>query len=336
MGEEVAAFERAFAAYCGAASCVALASGTDALEIALRALGVGRGDVVVLAANAGFYASTAVRLLGAEPHYVEVDDATLNLSPDAVADALEARGVKAVIATHLYGRLADIGRIASICSERGALLVEDCAQAHGAIRGGTRAGAFGDIGCFSFYPTKNLGALGDGGAVTCRDGEVAQRVRALRQYGWSRKYHNDLPGGRNSRLDELQAAILNDKLVALDASNEQRREAARFYDKHLAGLPLRLPPPCGEDSVAHLYVVRTDQRDALREFLAQRGIATDVHYPVPDHRQSAYAVPPMNLPVTEAACASVLSLPCYPGIPRDHLESVTAAINEFFRAAPAA
>jgi len=332
LGEEVAAFEHAFAAYCGAAACVALANGTDALELALRASCVGRGDTVVLAANAGFYGSTAVRLVGAEPCYADVDEQSLCISTAAVAQALKQGPVKAVIATHLYGQLADIEAIASLCQSHDAVLIEDCAQAHGATRNGSKAGSFADIGCFSFYPTKNLGALGDGGAVTCRDEEIADRVRALRQYGWDRKYHNAIGGGRNSRLDELQAAVLNDKLPGLDAANEQRREVARFYQQALAGLALALPPSCGDDFVAHLYVVRSRQRDALRDFLAARGIETAVHYPVPDHRQLAWPMPAVSLPATEAACESVLSLPCYPGLPRAHQELVAAAVNEFFRA----
>lgn len=334
MGEEVKSFEAAFAAYCGVPYCVGLANGTDALELALRAVGVGQGDGVVLAANAGYYGSTAVRLIGATPIYVDVDTQSLTLCPRSLAVALEASAVKprAIIATHLYGQLCDIESIAMLTRQHGVGLIEDCAQSHGASRNAKRAGSFGDIGCFSFYPTKNLGALGDGGAIVCSDARLAESVRSLRQYGWGQKYHNDLPHGRNSRLDEIQAALLNDKLPLLDAANAKRREVARYYHHAFSGLPLGLPMSVGEDFVSHLYVVRTPRRDALREFLNERGIACEVHYPVPDHLQRAYAsdLGASSLPATEAACSSVLSLPCYPGISSADLERVTQAVTAFF------
>lgn len=340
MGDEVKSFETAFAAYCGTPYCVGLANGTDALELALRAVGVGRGDHVVLAANAGYYGSAAVRLIGATPIYVDVDSRSLTLCPRSLAVVLEASAIKpcAIIATHLYGQLCDIESIAMLTNSHGVSLIEDCAQSHGASRNAKRAGSFGDIGCFSFYPTKNLGALGDGGAVVCADARLADSVRSLRQYGWGQKYHNDLPHGRNSRLDEIQAALLNDKLPFLDAGNAQRREVARYYNHAFSGLPLQLPMSVGGDFVAHLYVVRTPRRDALREFLSMRGIACEVHYPVPDHQQKAYASDLVagSLPVTETACSSVISLPCYPGISATDLERVTQAVTAFFAATVAA
>ncbi len=335
LAEEVDAFEHSFAAYCGVPHGVGLASGTDALELALRAFGIGPGDTVMLAANAGFYGSVAVSLVGAKAHYVEIDSDTMTLSVDSLEQALRRGKPKAIIVTHLYGQLADIGAIAELAREHGVAVVEDCAQAHGAMSGGQRAGSFGDVGCFSFYPTKNLGALGDGGMVTCRNDALARKLRSLRQYGWGSKYHNELEGGRNSRLDEVQAAVLNDKLPLLDVANEKRRIAARFYQSALASVPLRLPVSTGADYVAHLYVVRTPQRDALHDFLARRGITSEVHYPVPDHLQQVTVRQRRerdSLARTEDACSSVLSLPCFVGITPDQQQAVVSAVREFFSA----
>jgi dTDP-4-amino-4,6-dideoxygalactose transaminase len=286
---------------------------------------------VACVANAGFYGSAAAHLVGASPLYVDVDAQTLTMDADALAGAL-ARRPAAVIATHLYGQLADMARIARMCRAAGVALIEDCAQAHGARRDGQSAGSFADIGCFSFYPTKNLGAIGDGGAVVTSNSELATHVRALRQYGWSKKYEVARLGGRNSRLDELQAAVLREKLPHLDRQNAQRRAIARRYCEAFAALPVRLPACAGEDFVAHLYVVRTGRRDALRERLLECGVATDVHYPIADTRQPAWqglrdAEP---LPVTEAACASVLTLPCFPGMTGDQVDHVIRSFKSFF------
>lgn len=332
MGEEVRQFEAAFASYCGTPHCVSLANGTDALELALRGLGIGRGDKVVLAANAGFYGSTAVQQIGAQPVYVDVDPETLCLSLADTERVVAAQSVKAIVVTHLYGQMADVESLARLARARQVPLVEDCAQAHGARRGEAVAGSIGDVGCFSFYPTKNLGALGDGGAVTCRDADLAARIRALRQYGWSQKYRNDLPGGRNSRLDEMQAAVLNEKLPALDRHNQARRAIALRYRDAFEKLPIQLQASFGEDHVAHLFVIRVQERDALRTHLQAAGIASDIHYPVPDHLQrvSTSDQGPGSLPHTEKACAQVLSLPCYPGMPDADVQRVIDAVNAFF------
>jgi dTDP-4-amino-4,6-dideoxygalactose transaminase len=331
MGREIAQFELEFAAYLGAGHCVSVANGTDALELALRAVGVGSGDRVACVANAGFYASTATHLVGAVPLYVDVEEDTLTMCPDALGKALAKRPA-AVIVTHLYGQLADIEPIARMCRASGTTLIEDCAQAHGARRNDKTAGTFADIACFSFYPTKNLGALGDGGAVVTHDGVLAERVRALRQYGWSRKYEVAQLGGRNSRLDEIQAAVLREKLPQLDYQNAQRRAIASRYNSVFAGLPVRLPVSVGEDFVAHLYVLRTSRRDALRARLLECGVATDVHYPIADTRQPAYKGQREEeaLPVTEAACASILTLPCFPGMTDDEVEHVERSVQVFF------
>jgi len=333
LGAEVTAFEQAFAAYCGVPHCVGVANGTDAIELALRALGVAAGDDVILAANAGFYGSAAVHLVGARPRYVDIDAAGLGLCARALAAELERARPRAIIVTHLYGQLAAIEEISALAARHDVPVIEDCAQAHGARRGERAAGSFGALACFSFYPTKNLGAIGDGGAIACTDGELARRVRSLRQYGWGRKYHNELPMGRNSRLDELQAAILNDKLPALDLANEQRRAIARRYHDAFSGLPLHLPASLGADYVAHLYVVRSPRRDELRDHLAESGIATEVHFPIPDHLQAVHAgqYAGGSLPETELACATVLSLPCYPGMPAGDIEQVVAGVRAFFQ-----
>jgi len=332
LGQELTAFEQEFAASLGVGCCVGVANGTDALELALRAVGVAPGDTVVAAANAGFYGSAAIRAIGAEPLYADVDPVSLTLAPQALEAALAAQP-RAVIVTHLYGQLADVEALAALCRSAGAALVEDCAQAHGASRGGRRAGSFGDVSCFSFYPTKNLGALGDAGAVATNDPALAERVRSLRQYGWTAKYTVSAPGGRNSRMDEIQAAVLRQKLPGLDAANAARRAIAGRYNAAFRDLPLTLPPSLGEDYAAHLYVVRTPRRDELAGHLRADGVGSAVHYPVPDHRQPAWpgARTCGPLPVTEAACASVLSLPCFPGLPQDDVDRVVAAVRAFFQ-----
>ncbi|MET4577859.1 aminotransferase EvaB [Ottowia thiooxydans] len=331
LGRHVQVFEEAFAAYLGVPHAIGVANGTDALEIAMRALKMGPGKRVLSVANSGFYASTAIRCLGAQPVYAEIDPNTLNLSPEALAKALAEQRIDAVVVTHLYGRLADMTLIAPMCREAGVALIEDCAQAHGARHAGRLAGAWGDVSCFSFYPTKNLGALGDGGALATRDAALAERLRALRQYGWGAKYEVAHEGGRNSRLDELQAAVLAAKLPLLDASNARRRAIAARYGAAFAHLPLQAPLADGEDYVAHLYVVRSARRDALRAHLASRGIASDVHYPVPDHRQPVLGSTQadVQLPLTELACAQVLTLPCFLGMTDEQVEHVIAAVLSF-------
>ncbi len=229
LGPEVEAFERAFAAYCGARHCIAVGNGTDALQLAVRALGIDGDGRVATAPNAGGYATTAILQAGVAPHYIDVDPDTLLIDADAFAAAAAATApqLRAVVVTHLYGRMADVAAIAAVARERGIAIIEDCAQAHGARRGGRMAGTLGDVGCFSFYPTKNLGALGDAGALITDDDALARRLRSLRTYGWSSKYHCADEGGSNSRMDELQAAVLSVKLPHLDAWNARRRAIAR-------------------------------------------------------------------------------------------------------------
>jgi dTDP-3-amino-2,3,6-trideoxy-4-keto-D-glucose/dTDP-3-amino-3,4,6-trideoxy-alpha-D-glucose/dTDP-2,6-dideoxy-D-kanosamine transaminase len=332
LGTEVANFEVEFARYVQVDHCISLANGTDALELALRSIGVSEGDLVVTVANAGFYSSTAIHAVGANPLYVDVDINTLTMSPAALRKVLEQKP-KAVVVTHLYGQLAAIEELAAIADAAGILLIEDCAQSHGARRNGKMAGSFGAAGCFSFYPTKNIGALGDGGAVVTSDSSIAENIRTLRQYGWSRKYHVAVTGGRNSRLDEIQAAILRDKIPYLDQSNEQRRAIALSYNAAFKNLPVRCPSSLGSDYVAHLYVLRlSNNRHTFQESLKASGIATNIHYPIPDHHQSAYPLTSApDLAVTEASCASVISLPCYPGMCAEDVERVIFAVLEYFQ-----
>jgi aminotransferase EvaB len=332
LGTEVERFEDEFAAYCGVSECVTAANGTDALEIALRCLGIGRGSRVALVANAGFYASAAVLAVGGVPVYVDVDEESLTMSVDGVRQALTTK-VDAVVVTHLYGRLAAVEELAAACEGAGVPLIEDCAQAHGASRGGRRAGSFGTIGCFSFYPTKNLPAIGDAGALTTNDSGIARTARSLRQYGWSDKYTVQLAGGRNSRMDEIQAAVLNDRLPLLEGWNRERQEIARRYETALSGASIRLPMSDGPDYVAHLVVARVADRGALRRYLSDRHISSDVHYPVADDLQPAleqsHDAMPTDLAVTVEACRTVVTLPCFPGMADEQVGRVTDAVLEF-------
>ncbi len=253
LGPELVTFERAFAQYVGVDFCRSVANGTDALELGLRALGIQRGDRVATVANAGFYTSTAILAIGATPLYIDVDLETRVATPSEVSRAI-GKGVKAVVVTHLYGQaISNIEEIVALCANADVPLIEDCAQAHGAKIDGKQVGSFGDIGCFSFYPTKNLGALGDGGAVVCSDADLSTTISRLRQYGWSAKYQIELAGARNSRLDELQAAILSEFLPLLDGWNVRRREIASEYCQHMKHSAISLPSVGGEDFVGQVH-----------------------------------------------------------------------------------
>jgi len=329
LGPELEAFESEFAAYCGAQHAVGVANGTDAIELTLRAFNVGAGCEVVLAANAGMYSATALSAIGALPVFADVADDHMVLTAESVENVLTSR-TRAIIVTHLYGRMADMQPLRTLADKTGIALIEDCAQAHGARHKGRRAGAWGDAASFSFYPTKNLGALGDAGMVTCAGAELAQRVRRLRQYGWERKYVAVDGPARNSRLDEMQAAVLRSKLPLLDGWNARRRNIASRYAK-VVHPALRHPDVSGEDYVAHLYVVRSPDRDSLRDHLATRGIASEVHYPLLDSQQPVLrgVVAPTSLPVSQKATDTILSLPCYPELEEFEVESVCRALAEW-------
>jgi aminotransferase EvaB len=330
LGSESAGFEKAFAAYCGVPHAVGVANGTDGIELALRAVGVGEGDRVATVANAGFYASTSIHAIGARPVYVDVVAQTHSMDVPSLTRELARNPVRAVIATHLYGRLADVETIAAICKPLGVPVIEDCAQAHGATRKGKAAGSFGTAGCFSFYPTKNLGALGDGGAVTTGDAPMAERLRELRQYGWSKKYQVSRTGGRNSRLDELQAALLLAKLPHLDRWNHERRAIARRYSNEIRHSRIECPQDFGPDNVAHLFVVRCEDRDGLRRHLEAHEVSSDVHYPIPDHRQAAYPDSGADaLPETERLAKEVLTIPCFPEMEEEEIGRIIDAVNSW-------
>lgn len=329
MGPAVARFESQFAEYIGTTQCVSVANGTDAIEMALRGLGVGTGDTVATVANAGGYTTMAISAIGAHPFFMDVDESTACVTLAEVERALSF-GVQAVVVTHLYGRaVPQIEQIAEICSDHRVPLLEDCAQSHGARICGRRTGTFGAAASFSFYPTKNLGALGDGGAVTTNDAKLADRLRLLRQYGWTKKYEVSHRGGRNSRLDELQAAILSVFLPDLDVANERRRQIAARYHATIRHRDVQLAPLGGTNHVAHLFVLRCVRRNSLSAHLKQHQIASDVHYPIPDHRQPVFVdqFAELTLPVTEHLAGQILTIPCYPEMTDEDVDRVAAAIN---------
>jgi dTDP-4-amino-4,6-dideoxygalactose transaminase len=333
-GPETEAFEREFAAWCGTGHAVGVASGTDALEIALRAAGIAPGDEVATVANAGLYSTCAVRATGAQPLYIDIDPERMLLDPAALDRAI-GPATRAVIATHLFGRMAPMPEVLEIAAARDLIVIEDCAQAHGAELRGRKAGAWGLAGCFSFYPTKNLGACGDAGAIVTSDAELAARIRSLGQYGWKAKYDSALPGGRNSRIDELQAAVLRQRLSLLNADNCRRRRIIERYNAALAACPgLAAPGGAALDDVGHLYVVRSARRDQLRAWLDQRGIRAEIHYPIPDPDQASQrGLPsrfgPDGLPVTRRVSREILSLPCFPELRDEEIDAVTASILEW-------
>jgi dTDP-4-amino-4,6-dideoxygalactose transaminase len=329
LGKEVAAFEEEFAGYTGCAHGIGVGSGTEAIHIALRACGIGEGDEVITVSHTAVATVAAIEAAGAVPVLVDIDPDYFTMDPARLEAAIGPR-TKAVIPVHLYGQPADLKTILSIVRPRGIRVIEDCAQAHGAIYGGRRVGAWGDVGCFSFYPTKNLGAYGDGGMVTTNDPALASRCRLLREYGWSERYVSSIPGG-NSRLDELQAAILRVKLPGLDAENGRRREIAERYGELLGETGLALPKRRPEgDHVFHLYVVRSPGRDALQAHLRECGVGALIHYPLPVHLQPAYRGRIRQgdgLEETEKAARGVLSLPMHPELAEAEVRAVAAAVR---------
>jgi dTDP-4-amino-4,6-dideoxygalactose transaminase len=369
LGEQVVGFEREFAAYLGAGSAVGathaigVGSGTDALHLALRACGVGPGDRVFTVSHTAVATVAAIELAGATPVLVDIDPATFTMDPNRLEVAVRtedggrktgdagsaASNVKrqtsvvgrrssvvrrrsAIIPVHLYGHPADLAAILEIAQRHDLWVIEDCAQSHGAMIDGRRTGTFGDIAAFSFYPTKNLGALGDGGAVVTSDPALAEQTRLLREYGWRERYVSAIPG-LNSRLDELQAAILRVKLRYLDAENARRRALAAEYARLLADSSVRTPiTRPGVSHVFHQYVIRSGRRDALQAYLRSQGIGTLIHYPAPVHVQPAYAGRISigeGLPHTEAAAREILSLPMFPELGGEQVRQVAKAINAF-------
>ncbi len=330
LGEEVEAFEQEWAAYCGVKHCVGVGSGLEALHIVLLAMGIGQGDEVIVPSNTYIGTWLAVSLSGAVPVPVEPDVATMNIAPSRIEAAITPR-TRAIIAVHLYGAPADMGPICDIAARHGLRVVEDAAQSHGAAYWGSRCGSLGDAAGFSFYPGKNLGAMGDAGAATTSDDELADRMRVFRNYGSRSKYQNEVKG-LNSRLDPIQAAFLRVKLKHLDVWNQRRaRIASRYLDELADEVSLSLPAPnAGCQSAWHLFVVRHAARDRLRSLLDGAGVGTLIHYPIPPHLSVAYAelrVVQGALPIAEMASASVISLPIGPHLTSAHQEKTLGALH---------
>jgi dTDP-3-amino-3,4,6-trideoxy-alpha-D-glucose transaminase len=332
LGDEVEAFEREFAAWCGTADAVGLSSGTEALVLALRALKIGPGDEVIVPANSFIATAEAVTLVGAAPRLVDVDPVT-GLVTAPIVERAVGPTTRAVIPVHLYGATVDMEPLLRLAQAAGLEVIEDACQAHGAQIGARRAGSLGRLGCFSFYPTKNLGAWGDGGAVVTSDADLAERIRLLRSHGESpaERHRHRMPG-TTARLDGLQAAILRVKLRRLDEWNDARRRNAAELCRSAEGASLELPvvPPTG-DHVFHLFVIQCDRREELRAHLSARAIASAVHYPVPIHLTEAYAdlEPELSLPVAERRASRICSIPLYPGMSSDEIDRIADALVSF-------
>lgn len=331
LGEEVKAFEKEFAEYCGTSYAIGVASGTDALILSLLACGVGSGDEVIAPSHTAVATIAAIELVGARPVLVDIDLARYTLAPELVAHAVTER-TRAIIPVHLYGCPADMNPILEIAAKKKITVIEDALQAHGASIRGTRVGSLSEIAAFSFYPTKNLGAFGDGGAVVTNDPALAEKVQLLRQYGWKQRYISQIKG-MNSRLDELQAGFLRVKLRHLEEWNQRRRHLASLYIDLLSGSDVTLPPqPTDVEPVFHQFVIRHPKRDALRETLWAQGIHTSIHYPHPVHLQPGYVNLGLgrgSLPNSEKAADEVLSLPMYPELTEDEVRRVADACLKF-------
>ena len=334
LGEQVLAFEAAYAEFNQVQQCIGVANGLDALHLALEALNVCPGDEVIVPSNTYIATWLAVSFLGATPVPVEPDPHTYNLNPLSLEAAITPR-TKGIMPVHLYGQACEMGPIMEFAKAHGLWVVEDNAQAQGAAWRGQLTGSFGKVNGTSFYPGKNLGALGDAGAVTTNDEALGIKIRTLRNYGSQKKYYNEVIG-HNSRLDELQAAVLSVKLPKLMGWTQQRQQVARLYDQHLAGIDGLVLPAIAEGAthVYHLYVVRTQQRDALQLHLTEQQVGTLIHYPVPPHLQQAYshlAIPLGTYPIAEEIATTSLSLPMWPGMTQEHVMAVANAIKDFFR-----
>lgn len=330
LGPEHDALESELSEYLGVKHTINVGNGTDALELALAAVGVKAGSQVVTVANAGAYTSTATLLLGAEPVYCDVDSTTLLMSVETLEMTLASLDEKpqAIVVTHLYGALAPILELVAVARKHNIAIIEDCAQSLGATFGGRRGGSFADISTTSFYPTKNLGALGDGGAVFTNSDDLANKVRRMRQYGWASKYSIEYSHGKNSRLDEIQAAILRVKLPLLDAQNERRRNIHSQYET-AAHEGISLVNSASESFIGHLAVVVSNKRDVARASVEAAGVKTDVHYPIPDHRQHFPDFVPreVSLPVTEWASVSIFSVPLFPELDAREVDAITKALS---------
>jgi len=329
LGPEVEALEREFASYIGVSHAIGVANATDAIELTLRSLGIGRGDEVITVSHTAVATVAGIEAAGATPVLVDIEPDYYTLRPDQLEEVLSKK-TKVVMPVHLYGQAADLGSILQFCKKHGLKMVEDVSQAHGASWRGQRLGSFGDAGCFSCYPTKNLGAIGDGGLITVKDPQLAQKIGMMREYGWRDRYVSEMPG-RNSRLDELQAAILRIKLRHLDADNRKRRHLAQSYTKLLSSTGLVLPKTRADaEHVFHLYVVKAQGRTKILETLKTKDIHAGIHYPIPIHKQPAYQGrirTARSMEMTETLAQKVFSLPLYPELTQQNLNEVVKALE---------
>jgi dTDP-4-amino-4,6-dideoxygalactose transaminase len=330
LGPEVEALEREFASYIGAPYAVGVANGTDAIELVFRALGIGPGDEVITVSHTAVATVAGIEAAGATPVLVDIEPDYYTMQPGQLEGVLSKK-TKAVMPVHLYGQAADLEAIMAFCKKHGLKMVEDVSQAHGATWRGQRLGSFGDAGCFSCYPTKNLGAVGDAGLISTKDPQLAEKTRMMREYGWKERYVSEIPG-RNSRLDEIQAAILRFKLRHLDKDNQKRQKLANEYSNGLRVTSLRLPQKrVNAEHVFHLYVVRSDNRDKILNSLKSKDIQAGIHYPIPIHMQPGYRKrirTALSMGITEKAAGEVLSLPLYPELADPQIQSVIKTLKQ--------
>ena len=330
LGNEVSRFEEEFAAYTSAKYCVGLASGLDALWIAVRLLGIGEGDEVIVQGNTYIASVMGISMNGATPIFVEPNE-HYEINADMIEEQITER-TKAVMVVHLYGMAAEMDKIVDLCKKHDLKLIEDCAQSHGACFNGQMTGTFGDVGCFSFYPSKNLGAFGDAGAIVTNDENLAKKFKVFRNYGSEKRYYNMMVGA-NSRLDELQAALLRVRLPHMKELTEERIRIAEYYTENISNTLIKLPSVIeGSTCVWHQYVIRCEERDRLMQFMKDRGIGTIIHYPIPPHLSEAYKYLGHSegyLPVTEKYAKSVLSIPMYNGMTKEEQDYVIGVINDF-------
>jgi dTDP-4-amino-4,6-dideoxygalactose transaminase len=330
LGRNVLEFETAFAKYIGVKNCVGVANGSDAIVIALRSLGVGKGDQVATVANAGFYTCAALIQIGATPVFIDIDPDSLLIDSTDLERKLQIHNIKVVVVTHLYGQVAPIKEVVNMCNSNGIKVLEDCAQSTGAQIDSQKVGSFGDISTFSFYPTKNLGAVGDGGVILTNNDDLASISRKLRQYGWGNKYEVELENGSNSRLDEIQAAFLIAKLSFLDEWNKERISIAKQYVNGITSPKVKILKNTLL-GVVHLFVIQTNERKELAHYLTNNNIQFGIHYPIPDHKQKIFLhkYGKIDLPVTDKAVDQILSIPVYPGMSQEQINHVISTINGF-------
>jgi len=331
MGNEVIEFEKEFAQFNNVTHAIGVGSGTEALHIALRAMDIGHGDEVITTAHTAVATASAIDLASAKPIFVDIEQDYFTIDPQLIEKAITPR-TKAIIPVHIYGQSCDMDAIMDIAIKNNLKVIEDCAQAHGAEYKGKRVGSMGDVGCFSFYPTKNLGAIGDGGAIVTNNDQLGKKIKLIREYGWEERYISSKEGW-NSRLDELQAAILRVKLKNLDKDNNLRQQHAKKYNELLKDLPIELPKKRENCThVYHLFVIKVDKRDRLKEYLGKNGVNTTIQYPVPVHQQKYFQslCREKTLPITEHVAKNILSLPMYPELEENEIHKVSDVLKDYF------